>query len=200
LSVLPSVDFTWSHDEGMRQLSRALEKPLGPQRPRKQGNRKVAREVAREMRKELGLKPDPEAHLKVPQADPKRVFVIIAFQNGMEQIYKSIRAAGISHGLTVERVKDVQGDFRITDKIIEMITTAGFVVADLTHERPNVYFELGYARALHKIVITILREGHKVHFDAQDWPYISYNHDRMLKRVLEKRFEFELGKNKKEKL
>jgi TIR domain len=198
LSVVPSVDFTRSHDEGMRQLSRALERPSGPRRSRKQDTNQLAREVTQEMRKELGLKPETKTYRKAPKVDPKRVFVIMAFQKGMEEIYRGIRAAGVSHGLTVERVKDVQGDYRITDKIIEMITNARLVVADLTHERPNVYFELGYARALGKTVITIVREDHKVHFDAQDWQYISYNNSRMLKQKLKKRFEFEL-KNKKKK-
>src|SRR5215472_8908980 len=67
-----------------------------------------------------------------------------------------------------ERVKDVQGDYRITETILAMIRQARFVVADLTHERPNVYFELGYARGLGKTVITLLRAGTIAHFDVRD--------------------------------
>ncbi len=60
----------------------------------------------------------------------------------MDPIFEGIKAAGEAHGLRVERVKDVLGDYRITNKIIEMIHKARLIVADLTHERPNVYFEL----------------------------------------------------------
>ena len=45
-------------------------------------------------------------------------------------------------GLEVKRVKDVPGDYRITDRIIRMIWEARLIVADLTYERPNVYFEI----------------------------------------------------------
>lgn len=51
------------------------------------------------------------------------------------------------------------GDYRITDRILASIQRAGLVVVDLTQDRPNVYFELGYARGLGKTVVTIMREG-----------------------------------------
>jgi hypothetical protein len=126
--------------------------------------------------------------------DPKLVFVIIAFRDDMEPVFEGIKAAGESVGLSVKRVMDVIGDYRITDQIIQMINSARFIVADLTLERPNVYFELGYARGLGKNVITIAREGTNIHFDIKDWTYISYNDSRVLEQKLRKRFEFELSK------
>ena len=84
--------------------------------------------------------------------------------------------------------------YRITDQIVQMITSARFVVADLTHERPNVYFELGFARGLGKTVITIAREGTTVHFDVKDWTYIPYIDSRLLERDMRKRFEFEMSR------
>lgn len=89
--------------------------------------------------------------------------------------------------------KDVEGDYRITDKIIEMIQSARLVVVDLTHERPNVYFELGYARGLGKRVVTIARKESNIHFDVKDWKYLEYLDSRLLERDLKKRFEFELA-------
>jgi len=76
--------------------------------------------------------------------------------------------------------------------MLEMIQTARFVVADLTLERPNVYFELGYARALQKTVITICRDQTPVHFDVQDWTYLKYVDSRPLERDLIERFRWEL--------
>lgn len=64
---------------------------------------------------------------------------------------------------------------------------------DLSHERPNVYFELGFARGLGKAVITIAREGTSIHFDVKDWTFISYIDSRLLERDLKKRFQFELA-------
>jgi hypothetical protein len=95
-------------------------------------------------------------------------------------------------GLEAKRVKDVLGDYRITDKIMEMILTSRFVVVDLSHERPNVYFELGYARASGKTVITIARRGTEIHFDVKDWTYIPYDDSRTLERDLRERLSNEL--------
>ena len=73
-----------------------------------------------------------------------------------------------------------------------MIRTSRLVVVDLTHERPNVYFELGYARGLGKTIVTILREGVTAHFDVQDWTYLRYTDSRPLERDLLKRFRYEV--------
>jgi nucleoside 2-deoxyribosyltransferase len=68
------------------------------------------------------------------------------------------------------------------------------VVADLTHERPNVYFELGYARGLGRPVVTCAREGTQIHFDVADWAYIPYSDSRVIERQLIERFKYELEK------
>lgn len=92
------------------------------------------------------------------------------------------------------RVKDVHGDYRITDKIIEMINEARLIIVDLSHERPNVYFELGYARGLKKTVVTIAREATTLHFDVKDWTCIFYRDSRDLERKLKDRLEYEFRK------
>jgi nucleoside 2-deoxyribosyltransferase len=96
--------------------------------------------------------------------------------------------------LEAKRVKDVAGDYQITNQLMSMIATARLIVADLSHERPNVYFELGYARGLGKTVVTCARERTKIHFDAKDWTYIAYNDSRVLEKALLDRFRFELEK------
>lgn len=112
------------------------------------------------------------------------VFVIIAFSDDMEPIFEGIHDAASHHGLKAERVKDIVGDYRITDKVISMIKSSRMIVADITHERPNVYFEIGYARGLGKEVITVARKGTEVHFDVKDWPCLFYDDSRTLERQL----------------
>jgi TIR domain len=127
-----------------------------------------------------------------PSPDGNLVFVVISFSDDMEPIFEGIAAAAASVGLEAKRVKDVSGDYRITDKIMEMILSSRFVVVDLTHERPNVYFELGYARASGKTVITIARRETQIHFDVKDWTYIPYIDSRTLERDLRERLKNEL--------
>jgi hypothetical protein len=75
------------------------------------------------------------------------------------------------------------------DQTMEMILTSRLVVADLTNERPNVYFELDYARGLGKPVITIARRDTTIHFDVKDWTYIPYVDSRTLERDLKERLQ-----------
>ena len=130
-----------------------------------------------------------------PGPDDGLVFVITPFAPEMEAIYLAISGAAEAVCLHAERVKDIKGDYRITDQILAMITRARFVVADLTHERPNVYFELGYARGLGKKVITILRAGTVPHFDVRDWTYLEYFDSRPLETDLIEQLRFELRRN-----
>lgn len=195
LSSIQYVDLTGSYNEGIQQLLRALQMASGPRPNEVIDANKLAREVAGEVARILGLESLPKSREAASSvSDPNLVFVIIAFRDDMEPIFDGIKDAGTAVGLTVKRVKDVQGDYRITDQIVQMITRARFVVADLSHERPNVYFELGYARGLGKTVITIAREGTSIHFDVKDWTYIPYIDSRLLERDIRKRFEFELAR------
>jgi len=194
LSEIPYVDFTESYDQGMRALVRALKTPSGPRPKDLIPVSDLAKEVAIEVAKILGLESRPIPTKPPNIIDPKLVFVIMAFRDDMEPIFEGIKAAGDSVGLDVKRVKDVIGDYRITDQVIQMISSARLIVADLTHERPNVYFELGYARGLGKTVITIAREGTNIHFDVKDWTYLPYTDSRILERDLRKRFEYEMSR------
>jgi hypothetical protein len=138
-------------------------------------------------------RPVPERRAESRPADDRLIFVLSSFTPEMEPIFLAISDAARSVGLHAERVKDVRGDYRVTEKILAMIRQARFIVADLTHERPNVYFELGYARGLGKTVITILRSGTTAHFDVQDWAYIEYFDSRPLESDLLDQLKFELN-------
>ncbi|MGC9781286.1 MAG: hypothetical protein HZR80_18740 [Candidatus Heimdallarchaeota archaeon] len=114
----------------------------------------------------------------------KLIFIIMAFKPDLDPIFDAMKEVVEELGYKAKRVDKIPGDYKITDKIIEMITNSVLIIADLTHERPNVYFELGYARGIGKIVITTVRNGTKVHFDVKDWRYISYSDSRILMKKL----------------
>lgn len=115
------------------------------------------------------------------------IFVITAFHPKMEPIFQGIKAAGDAYG-DVVRVTEVEGDYMITPTILELIGDARLIVADLTHERPNVYFELGYARGLGKTVVTVAREETTIHFDVKDWRCYFYSDSRDIEEQLKKKF------------
>lgn len=143
----------------------------------------VAAQVVRQLRPLLPVETPPDGEL---------VFVVCSFEPDMDPVFDAVACAAASVGLRAARVKDCQGDYRVTDRILSLVRAARLVVADLSHERPNVYFELGYARGLGKTVITILRTGTAPHFDVHDWTYLEYADSRPLEHQLRQRFRFEV--------
>lgn len=128
--------------------------------------------------------------------DDNLVFVVIPFSPDMEPVFQAIQEAASSAGLRAERVKDNVGDYKIGERIVQQIDRARLVVADLTHERPNVYFELGYARGLGKTVVTIARAGTRIHVDVSWWTYREYSDSLLLRDHLTERFEYEVGRQR----
>jgi hypothetical protein len=132
-----------------------------------------------------------DAAAALPGADDSLVFVICSFAPEMDPVYTAITAAAPAAGLPAERVTDVRGDYRITETILAMIR-ARLAAADLSHERPNVCFGLGYARGPGKTVITLLRAGATAHFDVRDWAYLEYFGSRPLENDRHERLACEL--------
>jgi hypothetical protein len=199
VSELPSslaqfqyADFTKSYYAGMRTLLSALKEQSGLKPDQFLDTPKLAQQIAGEVAKILGIEKHKDASKPIV-SEQNLVFVITPFNPDLELIFEGIVAAAESTGLVAKRVKDIQGDYKITDKIITMIESARLIIADLSFERPNVYFEFGYARGFGKTVITIAKQGTNVHFDVKDWVYIEYSDSRGLEKNLKKRFEYELS-------
>jgi hypothetical protein len=196
LAEIQAVDLNENFDDAVQQIVKAvahLKRSNEPPPSEHVNIRAIVEDVVERKLASLGV--DKGTGFAAPDSeDPGLVFVITSFQDDMEPAFEAINAAAQAVGLHAERVKDVMGDYRITDKILSSIRGAGLVVVDLTHERPNVYFELGFARGLGKTVITIMREGTKAHFDVQDWTYLRYVDSRPLERDLVERFRYELQK------
>lgn len=102
-------------------------------------------------------------------------------------VLDAIKEAGQRCGIQAERVDDVQSNDRITDRILESLRRAEFVIADLSNVRPNVYFEAGYAHGLGKTPVYIAKAGTKLEFDLKDFPVIFFKNLKQLKDDLKQR-------------
>jgi hypothetical protein len=113
------------------------------------------------------MAPDQAQELEV---DENYYFVAMSFEKDpslldtFEAIERSVQR--YNPKATIDRVDRIPGAYDVPDKIIECIRKANVVIADLTRERPNVYYELGYARGMGKRVIHTAKEGTELHFDV----------------------------------
>ncbi|MFL6147430.1 MAG: TIR domain-containing protein [Pseudonocardiaceae bacterium] len=197
LRTIQAVDLNKDYDAGILKIWKAVErlvKSTAPPAAEVINIAQLTEDITQKVLEQIRMRPaTPDSSTGADAEDDKLVFVVCAFHPDMDPAFEAIAAAAASYDLRAERVKDIVGDYRITEKMLSMIRRARLVVADLTHERPNVYFELGYARGIGKTVITILREETVRHFDVYDWSYIPYTDSRPLERLLLERFGHELG-------
>jgi hypothetical protein len=63
----------------------------------------------------------------------------------LADVLDAIKGAALRCGLRAERIDEQQSNDRVTDRILESIRRAEYVIVDLTHSKPNVFYEAGYA-------------------------------------------------------
>jgi hypothetical protein len=97
------------------------------------------------------------------------VFVIMPLAGqDMDDVYSAIRDECTKLLLRAQRVDENTGSGIVLGEITELIERAEFLICDLTRDRPNVYYELGYAHGVGNEALDILliaREGTTLHFD-----------------------------------
>lgn len=96
------------------------------------------------------------------------VFVIMSFSPKNDDVYSAIKDECKKIKLRCIRVDDEPGSGLILRKIFNLIEKSEFIIVDLSDERPNVYYELGYAHGVgneeHDILL-VAQKGTKLHFD-----------------------------------
>jgi len=138
-------------------------------------------------------------------------FVIMQIgDNELDELYeKHIAPAISSAGFEPKRVDKHNDGELLKPKIVEFITEASVIVADLTNERPNCYLEVGYAMGLgkHRNLILTAREDHypespnhksggkRIHFDLNGYDILFWSPEKkeefgveLLKRIKRRTF------------
>jgi hypothetical protein len=118
------------------------------------------------------------------------VFVIMPFQADIEMSasYDAIKRACSKLHLRATRADEVVGSGRVIDDIVQLILKSEFIVCDLTLERPNVYYELGYAHGVGNRPLDIMlvaKQGTVLHFDIASSRVRYYRDPQHLESLVE---------------
>ena len=115
-----------------------------------------------------------EAHIESTLPKPF-VFVLMPFDKTFDDIYKfGIKGAANEIGAYAERLDEQLFTEGMLDRIFNQISKADVIVADMTGRNPNVFYEVGYAHALGKIVLLLTQKTEDIPFDLKHRQHTVY--------------------------
>ena len=125
-----------------------------------------------------------------------QAFIIMKFGDKLlDSAYEGvIKPLVHEFGLEAVRVDEIQDSGKINDQILENISKSKIIISDLSGERPNCYYETGFAHALGKNIILTIHKSSAIHFDLSSHRFIQWETESELRGHLKRRLESVLGK------
>ena len=120
-----------------------------------------------------------------------QAFVLMPFSKEFTDIYKlGIKAGAKDVGVLAERVDEQLYSEGILDRIYSQIRAADIVIADMSGQNANVFYEVGYAHALNKLCIHLTQRTDDIPFDLRHQRHIVYSSIVDLKTQLMQNLEW----------
>lgn len=123
-------------------------------------------------------------------AIPRSIFAIMSFKPQYDVVLESYRSVCDEFDFKAARTDDPESPNsaeRIVTRIEMGIRQSAIVIADVSDESPNVFYELGFAKALGKDVIVTAKKGTPPPFDIYDVPIVFWKTQKELKEKLRAR-------------
>jgi len=127
------------------------------------------------------------------------IFTLMPFNEQFNDIYQlGIKETCHAFDTYCERVDEQVFQGSIVDRIFNQISKADIIIADMSGQNPNVFFEVGYAIALNKKIILLTNDANDIPFDLKHYAHIVYNHSiQKLKEMLQKQVRYYLDSPEK---
>jgi hypothetical protein len=142
--------------------------------------------------KELQSHPAMRSLLEIAFQPPeKQIFVVMKFGNKiLDSAYEGvIKPLCSEYGFKIVRVDEIQDSGKINDQILENIAKSSLIISDLSGERPNCYYETGFAHALGKDIVLAIHKTSDIHFDLSSHRFIQWETESEYREALRARFD-----------
>ena len=110
-------------------------------------------------------------------ASKPQVFVVMQFSDAFNALYTDVvRPTCEQFGLKAIRADDIYKSGLIINDITRSIEEAAVIIADVTTDNPNVFYEVGYAHGIKKETILLSdRTREKLPFDVSGFRTLFYD-------------------------
>lgn len=103
-------------------------------------------------------------------------FVLMPFNGRFDDLYKfGIKEPSAELGILAERVDEQLFSEGILDRIYRQIDVADIIVAEMTGQNPNVFYEVGYAHGKGKLCILLTSDAVDIPFDLKHKRHIVHS-------------------------
>ena len=127
-------------------------------------------------------------NFKITQRNPK-AFIVMQFSHEFDDLYAEvIRPTCEEFGFECVRADDIYNNGLIIEDIAREIRDASVIIADITPNNPNVFYEVGFSHGLSKPTILLCdRKRDKLPFDVSGFRTLYYDNTIGGKSTIENR-------------
>lgn len=109
------------------------------------------------------------------EEEPIFAFVLMPFDSKFDDLYKfGIKEPAAKLGIRAERVDEQIYQGGMLERIYRQIDAADIIIADMSGQNPNVFYEVGYAHAKEKLCILLTSDANDIPFDLKHRRHIVY--------------------------